>query len=167
MKQLSDLKITDFFLNKYYKKVSYGNIKKSRKNKKSNKPKREDTKYFLTVHLLTETTQNCAKFHRFATSHSFNNYFLLISKKGTVQWLNCTYLKYELNHSYNGGKVVYLLKVRHLDHPTSRCLPRSWVEVKMWKRRWRNRLGGCDSLDEGSARIFLTLGQVNPSVSLF
>ena len=46
----------------------------------------------------------------FATSHSFLNYFSLIFKKGTVQWLNCTYLKYELNCSYNGGGVVYLRK---------------------------------------------------------
>ena len=37
----------------------------------------------------------------------------------------------------------------------------------MWKHRWRDRLGGWDRLDEGSARNFLTLGQVNPSVSLF
>ena len=37
----------------------------------------------------------------------------------------------------------------------------------MWKRRWRDRLGGWDRLDEGSARTVLTLGQVNPSVSLF
>ena len=37
----------------------------------------------------------------------------------------------------------------------------------MWKRRWRDRLGGWDSLDEGTARIVLTFGKVNPSVSLF
>ena len=107
------------------------------------------------------------KFCRFTTSHSFFNYFLLISKKDTVQWLNCTYQKYELNRFYNGVGVVYLLKVRHLEHPYSRCLPGNWVEVKMWKRRWCDRLRGWDRLDEGSARIFLTLGQVNPSVSLF
>ena len=50
------------------------------------------------------------KFRMFATSHSFFNYFLLIFKKSTVQWQNCTYLKYELNRSYNGGGVVYLRK---------------------------------------------------------
>ena len=50
-------------------------------------------------------------------SHSFFNYFLLIFKKGTVQWLNCTYLKYKLNHYYNGGGVVYVLK-RELSRST-------------------------------------------------
>ena len=40
----------------------------------------------------------------------FFNYFSLIFKKGTGKWLNCTYLKYELNRSYNGGGVVYPLK---------------------------------------------------------
>ena len=71
------------------------------------------------------------KFHRFPTCHSFFEYFLLILKKGTVQWLNCTYMKYELNRSYIGGVVVYLLKVRHLDHPYNRHSPRNWVEVKI------------------------------------
>ena len=76
-------------------------------------------------------------------------------------------MKYELNRSYNGGGVVYLLKVTHLDHRHSRCLPGNGVDVNMWKCRWRDRLEGWDRLDEGSARSFLTLGQVNPSVSLF
>ena len=50
------------------------------------------------------------KFRRFATSHSFFNYFSLIFQICTVQWLNCTNLKYELNRSHNGGGVVYLRK---------------------------------------------------------
>ena len=50
------------------------------------------------------------KFHRFATSHSFFSYFLLIFQICIVQWLNWTNLKYELNCSYNGGGVVYLRK---------------------------------------------------------
>ena len=29
-------------------------------------------------------------------------------------------MKYELNRSYNGGGVVYVLKARHLIHPYSR-----------------------------------------------
>ena len=37
------------------------------------------------------------KFRSNATSHSFFNYVLLIFQKVTVQWLNCTYLKYEQN----------------------------------------------------------------------
>ena len=50
------------------------------------------------------------KFRTYTTSPLFFLYFLLIFQKGTVQWLNCTYLKYELNRSYNSGGVVYVLK---------------------------------------------------------
>ena len=47
------------------------------------------------------------KFCRFAT---FFNSILLIFRICSVQWLNCTNIKDELNHSYNGGGVVYLRK---------------------------------------------------------
>ena len=43
---------------------------------------------------------------------------------------------------------------------SNRCLPGNWVEVKMWKRRWRDRLGGWNRLDEGSARIFWHWGKL-------
>ena len=43
------------------------------------------------------------KFCSNATSNLVCNYFFFIFQKGTVQWLNCTYRKYELNRSYNGG----------------------------------------------------------------
>ena len=59
------------------------------------------------------------KIHTYTTSHSFFNYFSLIFQICTVQWLNCTNLKYEQNRSYNGGGVVYVLKVRHLDQHDS------------------------------------------------
>ena len=36
----------------------------------------------------------------------------------------------------------------------------------MWKRRWRDRLGGCPERDEGTSRRIFALGQVNSSVSL-
>ena len=44
------------------RKSSYRIIKASRKKKRSEKLKRSDIKYFLTIHFLTETTQNCANF---------------------------------------------------------------------------------------------------------
>ena len=50
------------------------------------------------------------KFCMFAISHSLLNYFTLIFQISLVQWLNCRNLKDELNHSYNGGGVVYLLQ---------------------------------------------------------
>ena len=64
----------------------------------------------MTIHFLTETTQNCANFVCSLLVIRFFNYFLLIFQICTVQWLNCTNLKYELNRSYNGGGVVYLRK---------------------------------------------------------
>ena len=56
---------------------------------------------------------------RVTTSHSFFNYFLLIFQISIAQWLNCRNLKYELNRSYNGGGVVYVLKARHLNQHDS------------------------------------------------
>ena len=50
------------------------------------------------------------KFRRFTTCPSFFNCFLLIFHICTFQWLNCTNLKDEINRSYNGGEVVYVLK---------------------------------------------------------
>ena len=50
------------------------------------------------------------KVRRCTTGPSFFNSFLLIFHICTVQWLNCTNLKDELNRSYNGGGVVYLLQ---------------------------------------------------------
>ena len=76
------------------------------------------------------------KFRTYTTCHSFLNDFLLIFKKGTVQWLECTYLKYELNRSYNGGGVVYVLKARHLIHPYSTLIGGEKVGSP-WKRGYR------------------------------
>ena len=50
------------------------------------------------------------KFRTYTTSHSFFNYFSLTFEICTVQGLNCKNLKDELNRSYNGGGVVYVLK---------------------------------------------------------
>ena len=36
------------------------NYIKNAKKSRSKKPKRSNTKYFLTIYFLTETTQNCA-----------------------------------------------------------------------------------------------------------
>ena len=66
------------------------------------------------------------KFCLYTTSHSFLNDFLLIFHISIVQWLNCRNLKYELNRSYNGEEVVYVLKARHLIHPYSTYKP-SWL----------------------------------------
>ena len=56
----------------------------------------------------------------------FSIIFLLIFHISIVQWLNCRNLKYELNRSYNGEEVVYVLKARHLIHPYSTYKP-SWL----------------------------------------
>ena len=73
------------------------------------------------------------KFCTYTTSHSFFNYFFLTFEICTVLWLNCTNLKDELNRSYNGGGVVYVLKVRHLDqHDSTKirhfCVTRFFIE---------------------------------------
>ena len=122
------LKLQTPYLRNNIKKL-VRNYQKIAGKKRSKKLKRSDIKYFLTIHFLTETTQNCANFVGSLLVIRLS-IFLLILKKGTVQWLNCTYLKYELNHSYNGGKVVYLLKVRHLDHPYSRLT----TPPPLWER---------------------------------
>ena len=41
--------------------------------------------------------------------HNYESDYLILHI-GTVQSLNCTYLKYELNRSYSGGGGVYVLK---------------------------------------------------------
>ena len=88
---------------------------------KKNGPKKRNGKILNTfgqyIFLLKQL--KLCKFRRFATSHSFFNYFSLIFQICTVQWINCTILKYERNRSYNGGGVVYVLKVRHLDQHDS------------------------------------------------
>ena len=73
----------------------------------------------MTIHFLTKTTQKCANFVHILLVIRFFDYFSLIFQIFTVQWLNCTNLKYERNRSYNGGGVVYVLKVRHLDQHDS------------------------------------------------
>ena len=50
------------------------------------------------------------KFNRCEYSPSFFNYFLLVFRIFTVQWLNCKNLKDELNCSYNGGGDAYILQ---------------------------------------------------------
>ena len=40
-------------------------------------------------------------------------------------------MKYEKNRSYNGGGVVYVLKVRHLDQHDS-------INVRVIFRRWQS-----------------------------
>ena len=50
------------------------------------------------------------KFRTYTTSHSFFLYFILTSEICTFQWLKCTNLQDELNRTYNGGRVVYVLK---------------------------------------------------------
>ena len=67
------------------------------------------------------------KFHRCTTSPSFFNYFLLIYQICTFQRINYTNIKDELNCSYNGGGVVYVLKselsrsTRQYSRSTHRC----------------------------------------------
>ena len=89
-------------------KRSYGIIKKTRE-KRSNKTKRSDIKYVLTIYFLTETTQKCANIiHVLLVFHFI--IFFLVFKICIFQWLNCRNPKYELNRSYNCGGVVYVLK---------------------------------------------------------
>ena len=77
---------------------------------RSNKSKRSDIKYFLTIDFLTKTTKKCANFVHILLVLNFIKYFVLIFQIRTVQWLNCTNQIDELNCSYNGGGVVYLLQ---------------------------------------------------------
>ena len=84
-------------------------IFKNCEKKRSNKTKRSDIKYFLTIHFLTKTTKKCANFvHVLLVLHF--KYFLLVFRIYTAQQIKCTYLKYELNRFYNGGGGVYVLK---------------------------------------------------------
>ena len=53
--------LTIHFLTKNYEKART-ELSKNAGKKRSQKPKRSDIKYFLTIYLLTETTQNCADF---------------------------------------------------------------------------------------------------------
>ena len=57
---------------------------------------------------------------------------MLIFQICTVQWLNCTNLKYELNRSHNREGVVYVLKVRHIDQHDS--MPPEFV---FWAGGWQ------------------------------
>ena len=67
--------------------------------------------YELLDHTFSDQNYSkVCKFCTYTTSHSFFNYFSLIFQICTVQWLNCTNLKYERNRCYNGGGVVYVLK---------------------------------------------------------
>ena len=63
--------------------------KKTAKKKRHKKTKRSNIKYFLTISLLTETTQKCTNFV----------YFAHISDFGSPS-LNCRNLKDELNRSF-------------------------------------------------------------------
>ena len=93
--------------------------------------KRSDIKYFLTIYFLTETTKNCANFVGSLLVLQFLNYFFLIFKICTFQWLNCTNMKDELNRSYNGEGVVYLLQSE---------LSRSSIQYAM---QWHNEASYC------------------------
>ena len=57
-------------------------------------------------------------------------------------------MKYELNRSYNGGGVVYLLKVRHLDQHDSTA---DWKLIHQWKQAQNNY----DILHENKSRLDL------------
>ena len=97
----------------------YGIIKKRGKRPSQ---KIETVRYYvLFYHTFSDWNYSkVCKFRTYTTSHSFFNYVSLIFQINTVQWLNCTNLKYYLNRSYNGGGVVYVLKARHLIHPYCR-----------------------------------------------
>ena len=94
------------------------NHQKITKKKRSKKLKRQDIKNFWTIHFLTKTTQKCANFVHILLVIRFIIIFFIF-QISIVQWLNCRNMKYELNCSHNGGGVVYLLKVRHLDQHDS------------------------------------------------
>ena len=53
--------LTIHFLTKNYEKACT-ELSKNAEKKRSQKSKRSDIKYFLTIHFSTETTQNCANF---------------------------------------------------------------------------------------------------------
>ena len=86
------------------------NYQKDAGKKRSQKSKRSNIKYFFTIDFLTETTVGLLLVLHFCS-------FLLIFHIYTVQWLNCTNMKDELNCSYNVGGVVYLLQ-SELSHST-------------------------------------------------
>ena len=109
-------------------KSSYGIIK-NRRGKTIQKIER--VRYYeLFDHTFSDQNYSkVCKFCTYTTSHSFFDYFLLIFQISTFQWLNFTNLKYELNRSYIGGGVVYVLKARHLDqHGTIKMCTLSFAD---------------------------------------
>ena len=117
--ELIDLPFLPFSSEQKLWKSSYGIIKKPRKK---NDPKSRNGKILRTFgpYISDQNYSKVCKFLTFTTSHSFFDYILLIFQICTVQWLNCTNLKYEQNPFYIGGGVVYVLKVRHFDQHDSR-----------------------------------------------
>ena len=77
------------------------------------------------------------KFCTYTTSHSFFIYLLLAFHIFTVQWLNCTNLKYELNRSYNGGGEVYVLKSELLRSSIQ------YIKVRIVFRWWHSLSFSC------------------------
>ena len=86
-------------------KSSYGIIKKLGEKKAKN---HETVRYYeLFDH--TSSDQNYSKvckLRTYNTSPLYFYFYLLAFQFSTVQWLNCTNLKDDLNCSYNGGGVM-------------------------------------------------------------
>ena len=82
------------------------------KKRKKTTQKIETVKYkVLFDHVFSDRNYSKVyKFRRYTISPSFFYYLLLIFRISIVHWLNCRNLKDELNRSYNGGVVVYLLQ---------------------------------------------------------
>ena len=108
--------------------------------KRSQKSKRSDIKYFLTIYFLTKTTKNCANAVGSLLVLHFLILFLLIFKICTVQWINCTNMKDELNCIYNGGGEVNLLQselsISSLQHKEYYM---EWEKLKKWHVCWNRR----------------------------
>ena len=92
----------------WWKKLVRNYQKKRKKRSKSSKL--SDINYFLTKYVFTKNTQKCANCVDALIVLRFFISLFLVFQIFTFQWLECTVLKDELNWSYNGGGVVYLLK---------------------------------------------------------
>ena len=57
-------------------KIPYKNIEKKKKKSHSQKMKRSDIKYFLTIYFLTKTTQKCENVADVNIALYFSNFFL-------------------------------------------------------------------------------------------